>query len=82
MSPYKLKYRVLTSSASDKPIAPTETIYDDYDCATNAIGEALSNKCHVAMDLLLIGPRDLSTCEDVVIYKKFLFAAARGGESE
>jgi hypothetical protein len=82
MSPYKLKYRVSTSSSSDKPTAPTETIYDDYDCATNAIREALSNKCHVAMDLLLIGPPDLSTGDDVVIYKKFLFAVAIGGESE
>lgn len=82
MSPFKLKYRVLTSNASDKPIAPTETIYDDYDCATKAIGEALSNKCHVAMDLLLIGPRDLSKCEDVVIYEKYLFDVTRGGVSE
>lgn len=77
MSSYKIKYRVITANNIED--AATDNWFDDYDQALEIAGKYLSERGCVAMDLLLVGPRSISDCSDVVLYKQSIFSAAKGG---
>jgi len=77
MSPYKIKYRVITAKRPEG--AATDNWFDDYDKALAFVGEYLSDRGCVAMDLVLVGPRSLSDDGDVVLYKQEIFSAVKGG---
>ena len=75
MSPYKIKYRVITANNIED--AATDNLFDDYDKALELAGKYLSERGCVAMDLLLVGPRSVSDGSDVVLYKQSLFSAVK-----
>lgn len=77
MSPYKIKYRVITANNIEN--AATDNLVDDYDQALELAGKYLSERGCVAMDLLLVGPRRISDDGDVVLYKQSMFSATKGG---
>lgn len=77
MSPYKIKYRVITANHVDN--SATDDLLDDYDQALELAGKYLSEQGCVAMDLLLVGPRSVSDSRDVVLYKQSIFSATKGG---
>lgn len=75
MSPYRIKYRVITANNIED--AATDNLFDDYDQALELAGKYLSERGCVAMDLLLVGPRSLSDDGDVVLYKQSIFSAVK-----
>lgn len=75
MSPYKIKYRVITSNSIED--AATDNWVDDYGKALELAGKYLSERGCAAMDLLLVGPRSLSDDGDAVLYQQPLFSAAK-----
>ena len=75
MSPYKIKYRVITANNVEDTAA--DNWFDDYDKALELAGKYLSERGCVAMDLLLVGPRSVSDGSDVVLYKQSLFSAVK-----
>lgn len=77
MSPYKIKYRIITANNIDDTAA--DKLFDDYEQALEMAGKYLSERGCVAMDLLLIGPRSVSDGSDVVLYKQSIFSATKGG---
>lgn len=77
MSPYKIKYRVITTNAIEDTTA--DNWFDDYGNALELAGKYLSERGCVAMDLLLVGPRGVSDGRDVVLYKQSIFSATKGG---
>lgn len=77
MSPYKIKYRVITANSIED--AATDNWLDNYDKALELAGKYLSERGCVAMDLLLVWPRSLSDGGDVVLYKQSIFSAMNGG---
>lgn len=77
MSPYKIKYRVITANNIED--AATDNLFDDYVQALELAGKYLSERGCVAMDLLLVGPRSVSDGSDVVLYKQSIFSATKGG---
>lgn len=76
MSPYKIKYRVITANHVEN--SATDDLLDDYDQALELAGKYLSERGCVAMDLLLVGPRSLSDDGDVVLYKQAMFSTVKG----
>lgn len=79
MSPYKIKYRVITANSIED--AATDNWFDNYDQALEVAGKYLSEKGCVAMDLMLVGPRGALDDGDVVLYKKMIFSAMKGGDA-
>lgn len=77
MSPYKIKYRVITANTIEDTTA--DNLFDDYGKALELAGKYLSERGCVAMDLLLVGPRGISGDGDVVLYKQSIFSAIKGG---
>ena len=77
MSPYKIKYRVITANNVENTAA--DNLFDDYEQALEMAGKYLSERGYVAMDLLLVGPRGISDGSDVVLYKQSIFSATKGG---
>ena len=77
MSPYKIKYRVITANSIEG--AATDNLFDDYEQALEMAGKYLSERGCVVMDLLLVGPRSVSDSRDVVLYKRPIFSATKGG---
>jgi hypothetical protein len=77
MSPYKIKYRVITTNNVEDTAA--DNLFDDYEQALEMAGKYLSERGCVAMDLLLVGPRSVSDSSDVVLYKQSIFSATKGG---
>ena len=77
MSPYKIKYRVITANNVEDTAA--DNLFDDYEQALEMAGKYLSERGCVAMDLLLVGPRGISDGSDVVLYKQSIFSATKGG---
>lgn len=75
MSPYRIKYRVITANNIED--AATDNLFDDYDKALELAGKYLSEQGCVAMDLLLVGPRSVSDGGDVVLYKQSIFSAMK-----
>lgn len=75
MSPYKIKYRVITAKCPED--AATDSWFDDYDKALEFAGEYLSDRGYVAMDLVLFGPRSISGEGDAVLYKREIFSAMK-----
>jgi len=73
MSPYKIKYRVITTNNVEDTAA--DNWFDDYEQALEMAGKYLSERGCVAMDLLLVGHRSLSDDGDVVLYKQEIFSA-------
>lgn len=73
MSPYKLKYRVLSQSIKTGLV---DEIFDEYELALDKAQSLISDNKHVAMDLLLIGPVcALGDTGDRVLYKQEIFTA-------
>lgn len=77
MSPYKIKYRVITANSIED--TATDNLFDDYEQALEMAGKYLSERGCVVMDLLLVGPRSVSDSRDVVLYKRPIFSATKGG---
>lgn len=77
MSPYKIKYRLITANTIED--AATDNLFDDYDEALEMAGKYLSERGCVAMDLLLVGPRNISDSRDFILYKQSIFSATKGG---
>ena len=77
MSPYKIKYRVITANNIED--AATDNWFNDYGNALEMAGKYLSGRGCVAMDLMLVGPRSVSDSSDVVLYKQEIFSATKGG---
>ena len=77
MSPYKIKYRVITANNIED--AATDNLFDDYEQALEMAGKCLSERGCVAMDLLLVGPRSVSDGSDIVLYKQSIFSATKSG---
>lgn len=77
MSPYKIKYRVITVNSIED--AAIDNLFDDYEQALEMAGKYLSERGCVVMDLLLVGPRNISDSRDVVLYKQSIFSATKGG---
>lgn len=77
MSPYKIKYRVITANNVEDTAA--DNLFDDYEQALEMAGKYLSERGCVVMDLLLVGPRSVSDGRDVVLYKRPIFSATKGG---
>ena len=77
MSPYKIKYRVITANAIEDTAA--DNWFDEYDKALEMAGKYLSERGCVAMDLMLVGHRRITDDGDVVLYKQEIFSAAKGG---
>lgn len=77
MSPYKIKYRVVTVNNVEDTAA--DNLFDDYEQALEMAGKYLSERGCVVMDLLLVGPRNISDDGDVVLYKQSIFSASKGG---
>ena len=75
MSPYRIKYRVITAKCPED--VATDNWADDYEQALELAGKYLSERGCVAMDLLLVGPRSLSDDGDVVLYKQEVFSAMK-----
>lgn len=75
MSPYKIKYRVITANNIED--AATDNLFDDYDKALKLAGKYLSERGCVAMDLLLVGPRGISDDGDTILYKQSIFSAMK-----
>lgn len=75
MSPYKIKYRVITANNVEDTAA--DNWFYDYDKALELAGKYLSERGCVAMDLLLVGPRSVSDGSDVVLYKQSIFSAMK-----
>lgn len=75
MSPYKIKYRVITAKRPED--AATDNWFDDYDKALAFAGEYLSDRGCAVLDLVLVGPRGLSSDGDEVLYKKELFTVMK-----
>lgn len=75
MSPYKIKYRVITANNIEE--AATDNLFDDYDQALELAGKYLSERGCVAMDLVLFGPRGISGEGDAVLYKQEIFTAMK-----
>lgn len=75
MSPYKIKYRVITANSIED--AAADNWFDDYEKALEMAGKYLSERGCVAMDLLLVGPRSVSCDGDVVLYKQEIFSAVK-----
>ena len=79
MSPYKIKYRVITANSIED--VATDNWFDNYEQALELAGKYLSEKGCVAMDLMLVGPRWISDDGDVVLYKQGTFSAMQGGDA-
>lgn len=77
MSPYKIKYRVITANSIED--VATDNWFDDYDKALELAGKYLSERCCVAMDLMLVGPRRITDDGEIVLYKQGIFTATKGG---
>lgn len=75
MSPYKIKYRVITANTIED--AATDNWFDEYDKALELAGKYLSERGCVAMDLLLVGPLGISGDGDAVLYKQSIFSAMK-----
>lgn len=75
MSPYRIKYRVITAKRPED--AATDNWFDDYDKALAFAGEYLSNRGCAVLDLVLFGPRGISGDGDVVLYKHEIFTAMK-----
>lgn len=77
MSPYKLKYRVLSQGVM---AGLDDEVFDEYEQALARAQVLLSdNKC-VSIELLLIGPKSaLGDSYDSVLYKHEIFTAVKGG---
>lgn len=75
MSPYKIKYRVITANNIEDTAA--DNWFDDYDKALAFAGEYLSDRGCAAMDLVLFGPRGISGEGDAVLYKQEIFTAMK-----
>lgn len=78
MSPYKIKYRVITANKVDDTAA--DNLFDDYEQALEMAGKYLSERGCATMDLLLVGPRSISSDGDVVLYKQAIFEMFFGDE--
>lgn len=77
MSPYKLKYRVLSQGIKTGLV---DEILDEYELALGKALSLISDNKHVAMDLLLIGPAcTFGDTGDRVLYKQEIFTAVKGG---
>lgn len=73
MSPYKLKYRVISQSIKTGIV---DKIFDDYERAMSEAQTFLSDNDNAAIDLLLIGPGSIiGDIKDRVLYKQSIFAA-------
>ena len=78
MSPYKLKYRVLSQSIKT---GLADEIFDEYELALDKALSLFSDNKHVAMDLLLVGPMyALGDTGDRVLYKQEIFTAVYGSQ--
>lgn len=77
MSPYKIKYRVITANSIED--VATDNWFDDYEKALELAGKYLSERCCVAMDLMLVGPRRITDDGEIVLYKQGIFTATKGG---
>ena len=75
MSPYRIKYRVITAKRPED--AATDNWFDDYDKALAFAGKYLSDGGCAVMDLVLFGPRSISDDGDVVLYKQAIFTAMK-----
>lgn len=75
MSPYKIKYRVITANSAED--TATDNWFDDYEQALELAGKYLSERGWVAVDLLLVGPRSISGEGDVVLYNREIFSAMK-----
>lgn len=75
MSPYKIKYRVITANNIED--VATDNLFDDYDKALELSGKYLSERGCVGMDLLLVGPRGVSDDGDTILYKQSIFSAMK-----
>ena len=75
MSPYKIKYRVITAKRPED--AATDSWFDDYDKALEFAGEYLSDSGCAIMDLVLFGPRGISGDGNSVLYKQEIFSAMK-----
>lgn len=75
MSPYRIKYRVITANSIKD--AANDNWFDDYDKALELAGKYLSGRCCVAMDLILVGPHGSSDDVDTILYKQEIFSAMK-----
>lgn len=75
MSPYKIKYRVITANSIED--VATDSWFDDYDKALAFAGEYLSDRGCATMDLALFGPRGISGDGNSVLYKQEIFSAMK-----
>lgn len=55
----------------------TDSWFDDYDKALEFAGEYLSDRGCATMDLVLFGPRGISSDGDAVLYKQEIFSAIK-----
>lgn len=75
MSPYKIKYRVITAKRPED--AATDNWFDDYDKALAFAWEYLSDRGCAVLDLVLFGPRSISDEGDAALYKQEIFLAMK-----
>lgn len=76
MSPYKLKYRVLSQGIKTGLV---DEILDEYELALGKALSLISDNKNVSIDLLLIGPSCIiGGARDSVLYKREIFTAVRG----
>lgn len=78
MSPYKLKYRILSQGIKTGLV---DEVFDEYEHALSRAQALISDNKYVAMDLLLVGPMyALGDADDRVLYKQGIFTAVKGGD--
>lgn len=76
MSPYKLKYRVLSQGIMNDLAGE---VFDEYEQALGRAQALISDNKNVSMDLLLIGPSGiLGSAGDSILYKREIFTAVKG----
>lgn len=76
MSPYKLKYRVLSQGIMTVLV---DEVFDEYEQALDRVRTLFSDNKYVSIDLLLIGPSCIiGGARDSVLYKHEIFTAVWG----
>lgn len=78
-SPYKLQYRVLRRRYALRVV---DGVFDDYDLAIRKAGDILAEHKGVELQLVLIGPNDLMTGEDYVLFSRTILEMAFGSERQ
>lgn len=77
MSPYKLKYRVLSQEVM---AGLDDEVFDEYEQALARAQALISDSKYISIDLLLIGPNCvIGSTGDSVLYKREIFTVVKGG---